>query len=103
MTDGPISLDEHRELAARQAAELRRRHSRIKDDQEALRLREAEFQRFLAAPASTWREAALKARYLIKLFADTPEGRDLSRKRLISNFLDDLERLADKDAGQMTP
>jgi hypothetical protein len=98
MTDEPISLDEHRGIAARQATELRRRQFRIKDDQEALRLRQAEFERFLAAPAATWREAALKARYLIKLFADTPEGRDLSRKRLISDFLDDLERLANKDA-----
>jgi hypothetical protein len=103
MTDELISLDEHRGLAARQATELRRRHFRIKDDQEVLRLRQAEFERFLAAPASTWREAALKARYLIKLFAATPEGRDLSRKKLISDFLDDVERLADKDVGSSPP
>jgi hypothetical protein len=103
MTDDPISLDEHRGMAARQATELRRRHSRIKDDQEALRLRQAELERLLAAPAATWREAAMKARYLIKLFADTVEGRDLTRKKLISDFLADLERLADKDAGPITP
>ena len=36
----------------------------------------------------------MKARYLIGLLADTPEGRDPRRKRIIAGVLKDFERLA---------
>ena len=48
----------------------------------------------IAAPASTWEEAADKVRYLLTVFAATPSGQDPRRKTLIKAVLDDLERLS---------
>jgi hypothetical protein len=103
MTEDPISLDEHRGMAAQRATEIRRRLTKVEDDQAVLRLRQAEFEKFLAAPAANWREAALKARYLIGLFAATPEGREPRRQKLIADFLDDLEDLIDKEIDPVAP
>jgi hypothetical protein len=60
-----------------------------------LRERQAELERFLLAASSvTWEDAAEKARYLITLFADTPEGRDPRRQKIIAGVLDGFRRLA---------
>ena len=65
-------------------------------DQAALRSRQQEFERYaIAAPSTTWSEAATKARYLIQLFAATPDARDPRRQELIAKVLDDLARLSD--------
>jgi hypothetical protein len=49
----------------------------------------------LAAPSTTWAEAAAEARYLILLFAETSEARNPRRQELIAKVLDDLARLSD--------
>ena len=91
----PIVLDEHRGMAAQQATEIRRRLAEVEADQEALRERRTELEKFLlAAPASTWPEAAEKARYLIGLLATTSLARDPRRQKLIAGVLDDFGRLA---------
>ncbi len=96
MTDQPIELDEHRGMAAQKSTELRRRLHEVQADQQALRRRQEEFERYaLAAPSTTWPEAAAKARYLIQLFAATPEARDGRRQELIATVLQDLARLSD--------
>ena len=96
MTDRPVELDEHRGISAQKATEIRRRLHEVQADQAALRSRQQEFERYaLAAPSATWPEAATKARYLIQLFALTPDARDPRRQELISNVLDDLARLSD--------
>lgn len=96
MTDQPIELDEHRGMAAQKSTELRRRLHEVQADQEALRRRQEEFERYaVAAPSTTWPEAAAKARYLIQLFAATPEARDGRRQELIATVLQDLARLSD--------
>ena len=96
MTDTPVELDEHRGMAAQKATEIRRRLHELQADQAALRTRQEEFERYaVAAPATTWPEAAAKARYLIQLFAVTPEGRDPRRQELIARVLDDLARLSE--------
>jgi hypothetical protein len=74
MKHNPILLDEHRGMAAQQATEI------------------------LSAPASTWPEAAEKARYLIGLFAATSSGRDPRRQKLIAGVLDDFVRLSGESA-----
>ena len=99
MTDDPIQLDEHRGMAAQRATEMRRRLTEVEADQAALRRRQAAFEAFLAAaPAQTWPEAAEKARYLLTLFAATPEAQDPRRQTLIAGVLDDFGRLADEPA-----
>ena len=98
MTDDTVDLDVHRGMAAQQATEIRRqRIDEFQADQEALRRRQEELEKFLlAAPAETWPEAAAKAQYLICLFAVTPEAQDPRRKELIAHALDDLARLCDR-------
>jgi len=96
MTDGPVELDEHRGMAAQKATEIRRRLHEVQADQAALQLRQGEFETFLvAAPATTWPEAAAKARYLIQLFAATSEAQDPRRQKRIASVLADLSRLSE--------
>jgi hypothetical protein len=95
-TDRPVDLDEHRGMAAQKSTELRRRLHEIQADQTALRLRQEEFEHYaLAAPSTTWPEAAAKARYLILLFAATPEAQDPRRQELIAKVFDELARLSE--------
>jgi hypothetical protein len=99
MKHDPIVLDEHRGMAAQQATEIRRRLAEVESDQAALRERRTELEKFLlAASASTWLEAADKARYLISLLATTSLARDPRRQKLIASVLDDFRRLASEPA-----
>ena len=97
-TEDPILLDARRGMAAQKATDVRRRLNEVQADQLALRVRQEEFERYLlAAPATTWSEAAAKAEYLIRLFAASVDPRDALRQRLIANSLDELARLAERD------
>lgn len=97
--DDPITLDQHRGMAAQKATEIRRLLAEVAADQMRLRAREAELEKFLsAAPAQTWLEAAEKARYLVALFAATPSARDPRRQKLVASVLDDLDRLSGKSS-----
>src|SRR5918995_4719737 len=101
MKHDPIVLDEHRGMAAQRATEIRRRLSEVEADQAALRGRRTELEKFLvAAPASTWPEAAEKARYLIGLLAQTSIARDPRRQKLIAGVLDDFVRLSGAPVAQ---
>jgi hypothetical protein len=95
MADTPVELDEHRGMAAQKSTEIRRRRHDVQADQAALQGRQDEFERHaVAAPSTTWLEVAAKARYLIRIFAATPEARDPRRRELIARVLDDLARLS---------
>jgi hypothetical protein len=95
MADDPITLDEHRGMAAQKATTIRRRLSEVAADQAALCDRQRELERFLAAaPAENWIEAAENARYLIGLLAGTPAAQDRRHRELIARVLDDLSRLS---------
>jgi len=98
MTDNPVDLDEHRGMAAQKATEIRReRFHQFQEDQATLRFRQEELEKLLqAAPAETWPEAAVKAEYLILLFAETLEAQDPRRKELIAHTIDDLTRLSER-------
>jgi hypothetical protein len=95
--DKPVQLDEHRGIAAQKSTEVRRLNHEVQADHAALRSRQEEFERHaIAAPSTTWLEAAEKAKYLIQLFAATPEGRDPRRQELIAGVLDDFARLSNE-------
>jgi hypothetical protein len=95
VADEPIDLDVHRGMTAQKDTESRRRLHDVEADQAALRERQAEMEKFLiSAPAETWPEAAAKARYLLELFAATPEAQDPRRKTLIANVLSDFAKLS---------
>ena len=96
MTDKPVDLDEHRGMAAQKETEIRRLLHDQHADQAALQARQEEFENFMvAAEAVTWPEAAAKARYLIQLYAATPDAQDPRRQKLIAGVLADLARLAE--------
>jgi hypothetical protein len=93
MTEKTIDLDEHRGMAAQKATDLRRLLASVEANEKALRLRQDELEaRLIAAPAANWREAAEKARYLLK--AASLSAQDPRRQKLIAAVLDDFERLA---------
>jgi hypothetical protein len=95
MTDKPVELDEHRGIVAQKSTEARRRLREVAADHLALRHRQQEFERHaVTASSANWPEVAEKARYLIRLFAATPEARDPRRQALIASVLEDLARLS---------
>jgi hypothetical protein len=99
MTDKPVNLDEHRGMAAQKDTEIRRDLREVQVDQAALRARREKLETLLlAAPAATWLEAAAKARYLIELFAATPDAQDPRRQKIIASVLEDLTRLSENAA-----
>jgi hypothetical protein len=64
-------------MAAQRATDIHRRRVEVAADQAALRHRQEELEQLLlSAPASSWREAAEKARYLITRFAETSAAQD---------------------------
>jgi hypothetical protein len=96
ITDRTVDLDKHRGMAAQKATELRRLLAEVEADASALKKRQAELEANLAAaPAENWIEAVEKVRYLLSLFAATPEAQDPRRQKLIENVLEDLRRLGD--------
>lgn len=103
MTDDPVDLDEHRGMAAQKATVIRReRFHQFQEDQATLRRRQEELERhLLAAPAETWPEVAVKAEYLIQLFADTLEAQDPRRRDLIAHTMEDLTRLCEREKGDL--
>jgi hypothetical protein len=100
MTDQTIELDKHRGMAAQKATEIRRLVADVEAEAQALRVRQQALEeQLLAAPASSWLEAAGKARYLLGLFAVTAAAEDPRRRTLIANVLDDFARLSRTSGG----
>jgi hypothetical protein len=95
VTEKPIDLDLHRGLSAQRATESRRLISEVEADQARLRRRRAEAEdQLFASPAATWEEAAMKARYLLKLYAEESARGDARTKKLIEAVLEDFEHLS---------
>ncbi len=99
MTKQTIELDMRRGMAAQKATDLRRLLSEVATNQELLRSRQKELEeQLLASPAPTWEEAADKARYLLSLFASSPDAQDPRRQMLIARVLEDFVRLSTSEA-----
>jgi hypothetical protein len=95
MTDKTVDLDKHRGMASQKATDLRRLLAEVAANERALRATQDELEaQLIAAPASTWEEAADKVRYLLSVLAASPIGQDPRRKTLIQAVLDDFDRLS---------
>jgi hypothetical protein len=93
MTKQTIELDMRRGMAAQKATELRRLMSEVSANEELLRSRQKELEeQLLATPATTWADAADKARYLLSLYASSPAAQDPRRQMLIARVLEDFVR-----------
>jgi hypothetical protein len=95
MTENPVELDQHRGMAAQKATGLRRLLADVETNEKQLRLRQDELEAHLmAAPATSWQEAAEKARYLLNLFAASLASQDPRKRRMIEAVIADFKRLA---------
>jgi hypothetical protein len=94
MTDDVIDLDKHRGMASQAATDSRRLLADVEANERDLRLqRDALESQLLATPAADWREAAVKARFILGLYATTLGDGDTRRRALVAAVLADFERL----------
>ena len=94
MTVLPVELDKHRGMAAQKATDLRRVLAEVENNVRQLREREADLEhRLMTVPATSWPEAAVKARYLLNLYAASLPAEDTRHRALVTALLDDFARL----------
>jgi hypothetical protein len=94
MTDEPLDLDKHRGMAAQKATDLRRALAEVESNAKNLRERQAVFEsQLLSVPATSWPEAAAKARYVLNLYAAGLSPEDSHHRDLIAAILEDFARL----------
>jgi hypothetical protein len=95
MTDVPVDLDKHRGIAAQKATDLRRALAEVESNVRQLRVREADLEnRLMTVPATSWPEAAVKARYLLNLYAASLPTEDTRHRALVAALFDDFVRLS---------
>jgi hypothetical protein len=95
MTDGPLDLDKHRGMAAQKATDLRRTLMEAENSARELRDRQVRLEsQLLSIPATSWPEAAAKARYILNLYAAGLSPEDARHRDLVAAILDDFTRLA---------
>jgi len=97
MTDTPIDLDKRRGMAAQKATGIRRALAEIEANAKLLRDRQGEAEaQLLATPATSWVEAAAKARYVLNLYAALLAPADTHHRDLVAVVLADFARLSDE-------
>jgi hypothetical protein len=94
MTDNPVDLDKHRGMAAQKATDIRRVLADVEVNAKLLRDRQVFVEsQLLAVPATSWPEAAAKARYVLNLYAAELTPADTHHRDLVSAVLADFARL----------
>lgn len=94
MTDRTVDLDKHRGMAAQKATDLRRALAEVENNLKELRERETALEnQLLTVPASSWPEAAAKARYLLNIYAASLPSEDSRHRALVAALFDDFARL----------
>ncbi|THD59186.1 MAG: hypothetical protein E7813_25100 [Bradyrhizobium sp.] len=95
MNEHPVDLDKHRGMAAQKATDIRRILADVEANAKLLRDHQdvVEIQ-LLAAPATSWIEAAAKARYVLNLYAAQLAPADTRHRDLVAAVLADFTRLS---------
>jgi hypothetical protein len=95
MDDSPVDLDKHRGMAAQKATDIRRVVADVEAKASILRSQQgaAEIQ-LLAVPATSWPEAAAKARYVLLLYQGSLAAADTHHRDLVAAVLADFARLS---------
>ena len=97
MNDIPIELDKHLGMAAQKATDIRRVVADVETKAKLLRDHQGVVEiQLLAAPASSWTEAAAKARYVLNLYAAQLPPADTHHRDLVAAVLADFVRLSDE-------
>ena len=95
MIDRPVDLDKHRGMAAQKATDIRRVLADVEANAKLLREKTSELEtQLLAAPATSWPEAAAKARYILNLYAVSLGDRDSQHRKLVAAVMADFDRLS---------
>jgi hypothetical protein len=97
MNDLPVDLDKHRGMAAQKATDIRRVIADVEVNAKLLRDRQGAVEaQLLAVPATSWAEAAAKARYVLNLYASQLAPADSHHRDLVAAVLADFARLSDE-------
>jgi hypothetical protein len=95
MTDEPLDLDKHRGIAAQKATDIRRILAEVENHAKELRDRQAVLEtQLLAIVASSWSDAAAKARYVLNLYLTGLSPDDTHHRDLVAAVFNDFERLS---------
>jgi hypothetical protein len=95
MNDTPVDLDKHRGMAAQKATDIRRLLADVEANAKLLRDRQGVVEiQLLAVPATSWPEAAAKARYVLNLYAAELAPADTHHRDLVAVVLADFTRLS---------
>ncbi len=91
MTDKLRDLDKHRGMAAQKATDLRRALAEVETNARSLPDRQARFEnQLLSLPATSWPDAAAKARYVLNLYAAELSPEDSRHRDLVAAILEDF-------------
>jgi hypothetical protein len=97
VSDEPLDLDKHRGMAAQKATEIRRVLTEVENNARQLREQQSALEdQLLSAQAASWPEAAVKARYILNLYAAGLAPGDSHHRDLVAAVLADFARLADQ-------
>ena len=97
MSDEPLDLDKHRGMAAQKATEIRRVLAEVENNARQLREQQSALEdQLLSVQAASWPEAAVKARYILNLYAAGLAPGDSHHRDLVAAVLADFARLADQ-------
>jgi hypothetical protein len=98
VSDKPLDLDKHRGMAAQKATDIRRALVEVENNARQLRERQEELEhQLLSVPATSWPEAAAKAKYVLNLYAADLLPGDTRHRDLVANVFADFARLTDKN------
>ena len=94
MSDDPVELDSRRGMAAQKATGLRRILADAEAQAASLRERQFEIEaHLLDEPATSWHDAAAKARYVLNLYYATLGANDSRHRDFVASVLRDFARL----------
>jgi hypothetical protein len=95
MNDNPVDLDKHRGMAAQKATDIRRAVADVEANAKLLREHQGVVEiQLISDPATSWIEAAAKARYVLNLCAAQLPAADTHHRDLLTAVLADFTRLS---------
>jgi hypothetical protein len=97
LSENPVDLDKHRGMAAQKATDIRRVLADVEANAKVLREHQGVVEaQLLSVAASSWSEAAAKARYVLNLYASALPPADSHHRDLVAAVLADFARLSDE-------
>jgi hypothetical protein len=95
MNDNPVDLDKHRGMAAQKVTDIRRAVADVEANAKLLREHQGVVEiQLISVPATSWIEAAAKARYVLNLCAAQLPAADTHHRDLLTAVLADFTRLS---------